>query len=321
MRTNTTDCLILLHIMKTGGTTLARLLEQNVSADQAYFLRGVQSAEDVLTIPEETRNELRLLRAGHAPFGAHKYLSQNSTYVTMLRNPISRVLSLYYFIFFPPNKEPERELMPLKQWVETAVVVENHQTQKMAGLKNDQHSSSREMLEKAKQNFHEHFSVVGITERFDESVMLMHHHLGLNHILYQSKNVNKNRPKKTIDPEIISIVKARNQLDLELYEYANQQLDSQIAEIPSFSEELTLFHELNAQFTAAASASEEKGQLLKRTRHRLKTLRKSREEFKLKLSHAEEKTRRLSARQRLFEKSKLAQLKQLLKVSPFWKKP
>ncbi|MGF1538536.1 MAG: sulfotransferase family 2 domain-containing protein [Elainellaceae cyanobacterium] len=323
MGTSTTDCLVFLHIMKTGGTTLARLLENNVAPEHYFFLRDAQSVDEVATIPEETRRSLRVLRAGHIPFGAHRHLPQKSTYITMLRHPVDRVLSLYYFIYFPPNRESPQEFVPLKTWLETSSVVDNNQTHKLAGImyKERQGGSTRALLDSAKQHFQDHFSVVGITERFDESVLLMHHRVGLKNILYQNKNVNQNRPKRAVDPEIVAMIEERNQFDLELYQYANDQLDAQIAQIPTFEPELALFQQLNAQFTAVADASDEKTEILKQVRQRVGTLRESRDEFKRRFSDLQQAYRQLSKLQVLYEKSKLAQVGRLLKITPFWKKP
>ncbi len=322
METHTADCLILLHIMKTGGTTLSRMLEHNVAPEHYHFLRDAQSVEEVLTIPEETRRSLKLLRAGHIPFGAHQYLPQSSKYVTMLRNPVDRVLSLYYFIYFPPNKEAPQPPVPLLEWAKSFSVIDNNQTHKLAGVryKDREGDASRALLEAAKHNLDEHFSVVGLTERFDESVLLMRHATGLTNILYQNKNVNQNRPKKTADPAVVEIIKERNQLDTELYQYAQQRFDDQIAQIPSFSEELALFQDLNAQFTAAAAVTDEKVEVLKELRQRIQSMRESRDEFKLKFSHVQRAYHSLADVQPSHELSKLTQLKHQLKSLQFWKK-
>ena len=43
---------------------------------------------------------------GHMPFGIHKRLPQDYTYITFLRDPIERVVSAYYFARNYPGASP-----------------------------------------------------------------------------------------------------------------------------------------------------------------------------------------------------------------------
>ncbi len=56
-----------------------------------------QSITQLKNMPEEKRNKIRCLK-GHMPFGLHKYLLNSSVYLTVLREPIERVISHYYFV-------------------------------------------------------------------------------------------------------------------------------------------------------------------------------------------------------------------------------
>ena len=55
------------------------------------------------------------------------------------------------------------------------------------------HSS---VLREAKKNLRRHFSFVGISERFDETLLLLGRTLGWRHVYYRPKLVNKNKPDK-----------------------------------------------------------------------------------------------------------------------------
>jgi beta-glucosidase/6-phospho-beta-glucosidase/beta-galactosidase len=83
-------------------------------------------------------------------------------------------------------------------------------------------------LNKAKRYLDEKFSFVGLIESFDESLVLMRNELfdydiNLN---YQKKNVSRDKnygiDSKIATKKILEKVKRRNELDIELYEFASK---------------------------------------------------------------------------------------------------
>jgi hypothetical protein len=93
-------------------------------------------------------------------FGLHKFFPQPCTYITILRDPVDRVISLYYFILRNPDNAVHNEVvsknMSLKDWVSSGIttLVNNNQTRFLctteAVIEDGQCSS--EMLESAKKN-------------------------------------------------------------------------------------------------------------------------------------------------------------------------
>ena len=66
-----------------------------------------------------------------------------------------------------------------------------------------------------------HFSVVGLTDRFDETLALAKTLFGWKIENYGSFNVTKGRPRKDEVPsEIRDVIAERYQYDMQLYEYA-----------------------------------------------------------------------------------------------------
>lgn len=111
---------------------------------------------------------------GHFFFGIHQYIKKPSTYITFLREPIEQIISLYYFI----RRSPNHGLYSLAQRLDLeSFITENNaaiqgqinnpQTRFVSGL------ISTPDLDTAKENLLQHFSIIGITERFDESLYLM----------------------------------------------------------------------------------------------------------------------------------------------------
>jgi hypothetical protein len=100
---------------------------------------------------------------GHFPFGIHQLLPKPSTYLTVLRDPINRVVSLYYHALkYSNNPLHERlvaERIGLKEFVSDIACKEAHndQTRRLSGLNPDFGRCSGEMLEIAKENLRVHF--------------------------------------------------------------------------------------------------------------------------------------------------------------------
>ncbi len=59
----------------------------------------------LLKPPEET-SQVR----GHLLYGIHEFLPQGGTYITMLREPVARLLSTYSFILRRPLHRSHRKL-------------------------------------------------------------------------------------------------------------------------------------------------------------------------------------------------------------------
>jgi hypothetical protein len=254
--------LIFLHIPKTAGTTLNRLLDQQYQSGLSWKINCPypHNLQDELNKISGLQKEEIVFFKGHMPFGLHKLLPQPATYITMLRDPVERVISLYYFILCIPdhylsNIVRERQ-MSLKEFITSRISaeVENGQTRLLSGKvelsKNPLLSfepSSPEWLEAAKKNLKEPFTAFGITERFDESLILFKRKLGWRFPLYVKHNVNNNRPlKETISPDVIRLIEKNNELDIELYNYAKDYFEEQIdQQCSEFEKELRTFKSLN----------------------------------------------------------------------------
>ena len=100
-RDQTDPTLLFMHIAKTGGTSVRRSLANAYDKRERAFvydpgdLRGAVSRDQFPELPAEVRARLRLV-IGHFPFGLHAYIDRPFRYVTVVRDPVDRVVSLYY---------------------------------------------------------------------------------------------------------------------------------------------------------------------------------------------------------------------------------
>ncbi len=240
--------LIFLHIPKTGGFTFDWVVKRQYRSDDIFHIKTDDekstSVQDFLRLSETRKNGIRLLM-GHMPWGLDTHLRQPSLYITFLRDPVERIISHYYFVLRNPRHymydQVIRHKMTLDDYLTNAPSVEmvNGQTKVLAG---DETLPPFEALERAKENLRER-SVFGLTERFDESLLMMKKQLGWNYVYYSKRNVTRDRPSRSaIAPETIARIMQMNELDIQLYEYAARLFEERIqAESPFFYDEVEKF--------------------------------------------------------------------------------
>lgn len=241
---DTDRVVIFIHIAKSGGNTVHDIMTKQKEFQSDTWIRLFSELDNFFGCLDDCTTEEQRKRIevayGHMFFGVHKKLPQkNFTYITFLRNPIERIISCYYFnreVIFDMNLRNMFNNMTLYDFVTNkdwdlnydgfwSGSTANMQTRMLAGTIEDD-------LETAKNNLKNYFSVVGITERFDETLKVLHKNLGWEINGYENRNVNPNR--HTLDEipnEVIEIIKSKNEKDIALYQFANQLLDEQIKNI------------------------------------------------------------------------------------------
>lgn len=249
---------IFLHIGKTAGTTLRRVLRRNFSSSDVMVVRArgrsrTETLPEFAKLPEADRARPRLIM-GHTVFGLHELVPRPSTYVSMVRKPKSLVLSQYTFVQRTEghrhHEEVVRRGMSLEDYIGSGLSLEmdNSQTRAIAGdLDTPFGACTDEMLERAKRNIEHHFAVVGITERFDESLVLMQHAFGWRRINYVRANV---APGKRPEPseEALRLIEEHNRLDIELYRWVGERFDAAIAADSGFAASYARFERSNSLY-------------------------------------------------------------------------
>ena len=185
---------------------------------------------------------------GHISFGIGELLDFPTTYVTFVREPVARVVSVHRYIVENP-KHPLHEPvsgMSLEEFVTSEiddVDVTNGQTRQLFGIAD--RVPDQEMLDDAKRNLKVDFAFVGITERFDESVLLLRAALGWPLPFYRVQNATTSAENR-LSPEVRRLIKSRNALDQELYGFAVDLLNERVAKEGSlFPARLAAFKALN----------------------------------------------------------------------------
>lgn len=243
-----------LHIPKTGGTTLNAMLSEQFLPEQRYevmmrgmnwmvpkrrlFARPLISHSKLRRLRNalEPRHDVRLLH-GHFDLSIRGLLPDDVRLFTMLRDPLDRAISHYFHY----RRRSDDRIHPLAmrsslvEWVRARGLVEmdNGQTRRLAGLMNVPCGAlTRAALDVAKSNL-ARFAVVGLTERFDESLLLLHRAFGWPLRRLHPCNVGENRPARdAFAGDAAKQIAEHNALDMELYGCARELLERALRGAP-----------------------------------------------------------------------------------------
>ncbi|MCD6364181.1 MAG: sulfotransferase family 2 domain-containing protein [Synergistetes bacterium] len=232
--------LIFLHIPKTGGSSLLWILQRHYRLEEVFHDTVFQKAGDCFL------NDKKFLH-GHFKYGIHELLKlRNYKYISLLRNPVYRVFSHYFYareqMFMNDREFRDQDLV---SWLEkNKSWVSNLQTAYISG---EDHVDLK-ALRKAKDNLKKDFLFIGITELFDESLLILRKLLGLKDIYYGlPRNATQFKHlMERANEDLFLEVERVNRYDMELYEYAKDLLMEHIKNYGSdFSRDLEEFRKRN----------------------------------------------------------------------------
>jgi hypothetical protein len=273
--------LVFLHIPKTAGTTLWLILRRQYSPPAVLQVES-DAAAAALT-PEQLRS-VRVLM-GHFSYGSTPPLPHPAEYVTMIRDPVERMLSSYSHLArvmrdAPPVDNPAQSRVLLPAWlvwnppsdIKNSLIIpkdrlptldeffasgfnepDNRMTRMLAGpdaMALPFGGCDERVFDQAKHNLLEGIAVVGVTERFDEMLVLLQRRYGWNSPLYVKENVGGNRLRREeAPPEVLQQILDNSVWDRKLYEIASARFAAQVAEAgPGFEDAVRRFRWANGRY-------------------------------------------------------------------------
>jgi hypothetical protein len=225
--------IIFVHIPKSGGTTLSSVIGNNYPPEKIYTLAGTRQAmKDFMLIPASVMGNYDCV-LGHMGFGFHRFFAEDAKYITILRNPINRLVSLYSYILRTPHHYLFDALtasgMSFDEFIDSRVNHElyNGQARLLAsenGLGitfDDKKELDDGDLKRAIARLKQQFALVGTTDRFDTFLLQAQRILGWRDISYQRQNVTGSKINiADIDRRTVETIKRNNEIDFELYHCA-----------------------------------------------------------------------------------------------------
>jgi hypothetical protein len=281
------------HIPRTGGGTVATAITYNYARLKSggNFQRSPEKTANSLERLATNLTQSGIRAVGdHVPLGLYRrYLPANSRYLTFLRDPVDRVLSHYYLHAIPedtwirriwPRLEaldrhererrpgepfaamPEVESLPasvdvsLKAGLARRIpIYDNFATRFLWGGESLFGDLPSDALERAKENLAS-FAFVGITERLDESIVLLGRWLGVGLMPYRPRHIRADRPPLADTAESLrALIEEHNALDIELYQFARQRFERARAEAADVERDVAELRRLTAEQLPAREAA------------------------------------------------------------------
>jgi hypothetical protein len=228
------DCLIFVHVPKTAGTSITACLDYHFPNEAIYpgwtFAR---MPYDMAEIRAALAGK-RLIR-GHFYRGVSRFVDKNPVWMTILRDPVERVLSLYSYMHTQEWSHPAYRY-PLERFITGDMPydlrgdTENGMCKFLAADWINEQYTSPQALSRAI-DFIDRCAMVGITERLDESRDLMAATFGWERLKrVVRENVSTQRIQRNeVDPALIDIIRRNNAQDYALYDYAMAQFERDLA--------------------------------------------------------------------------------------------
>jgi hypothetical protein len=222
--------IVFTHIGKTGGTTLDHIIRVAAKVLGKRACRPRVRRESSLS-PSERNQELLHLDliendelsgcdyvAGHFPFGIHGRLPRPCLYITLLRDPVARLLSNVRFGLDRGKWERDVRVDAL---IEQGRLIDNMQTRQIAGIAERDTPCTSETLAAAMENLRSHYAIVGVTERFDDMLKTLITLLGWPDVAYSDRQVSRAPTEPDLEVRVRTTVERYFAFDMELHAYAS----------------------------------------------------------------------------------------------------
>ena len=224
------------HVPKTAGTSIREAtFSHAVPESRTHSFSGIRLA---------LKNQPGFdLLTGHYPYGVHLlYSVTDPRYFVMLRDPVDRAISQYYFTKMgdkPWYTHPDLADVKANDLVGfyRNPEYQNLQARYVAGLIWEwmgRHLSlngllSSTVLGRAKKHLLERYEAYGLKERFRESARIFANCAGTELSLSEERRKKtKERPAKAdIPEETLRSIRELNSLDVALYEFAQDHFEMQ----------------------------------------------------------------------------------------------
>jgi len=231
---------LFLHVPKTAGSTLSAVFKRNEKPSKFLHTWAQPKYNDM------ARVALKDTVFGHFRYGLHFYFNRNCTYMTVLREPIDRVVSHYYY--HRQHKKDPGHIFAMNhtfdEWIRLSPAGNNDQTRSLSGIRSE-FNISKKTLDMAMHHLRR-MAIVGLTEEYHETLMLLKYIAGFTIVKYRPVNKGVKRPKVDDVPEAtIELIKKHNWADIELYKLGKEIFEKQLSVMPpQYHKDLKQFDKL-----------------------------------------------------------------------------
>ena len=184
----------------------------------------------------------------------HDYIPRPCSYVTIVREPVSRVVSAYKYVLKTPHHRHHRAVVDggvgLEEFIQTFWTEERRDRQTRQLCDRPSGPLDDHALAQAQDNL-SRFLVVGLTDRFDETFVLLRRALRMRVPFYVTRNVTV--PLVPSD-EALQLIADLESNDRKLYSFAERLFADRVAaQKPSFKGEVAIFNAIRPLSRVAGS--------------------------------------------------------------------
>ncbi|TRY77290.1 hypothetical protein TCAL_00102 [Tigriopus californicus] len=267
--------LIFNRIAKTGSQSIAELLVQLEKKNQIKPHIIIKQVENLLEDPRSVSGfveEIDRKSEAGAWIRHYNFFNMmdygalwNPIYINMVRDPVERVISFFYYrraawniverkLAFPNDPLPDPDFLrkdydscvlsgdPECSYEEGSNIMkyDDHRSQIMAFCGHDwmcTEFNSKDALERAKANVDQFYSVVGVVERMNDTLTVLEHELpmvfsGAKKLYNSNREIKrkqmKNAYKLPVSDQVMDLVRQNFTREIEFYEFCQQRLQHQL---------------------------------------------------------------------------------------------
>lgn len=243
-----------MHIPKTAGSTMLFILNNKYRFQKTITIGNVNRLEPLINLTDKEKENIKVLK-GHFHFGVHKHLKSSYKYITFFREPITRSISGFNYLYQNKSHYFHNEMVKnnysLRDMLTGGYIknFDNCQVRFLAGVGNlDYGQVNEDTYNLAIKNLDEKIHAFGICEQFDKSLIHIKKILDWSTPYYVKANISKkDNYIEKFDDETKELLNHYNQYDIKLYDYAVTKFNTLIKDYNTdFQQEVIDFQKKNA---------------------------------------------------------------------------
>lgn len=206
------------HVPKCGGMSVVDYLASNYTKNTIFQTNPPYHAAVAFFLSlSKTEREAYDFIAGHETDALVAHVSPDMLKTTMLRNPVDRLISSYYYYIRLPFVDDTSRTIGLDAFIQK--FAENIYIQQFSTAEDRQHFAGDALVERTFRRIQETYDLVGITEKFTAFLDELRQRANLPKA-YGGKKVNVTYKRKRLDdmdPDIIKRIEVILAPDIKLY--------------------------------------------------------------------------------------------------------